>query len=325
MLVKRIHKRGATVTVEAHGEVLFAAVGPVGRWTNRFSNRVTAFTSAAAPSNKRPRWAHYGEPLKSTITSSTSYQPARLRVYSAVGSSAPYAAYVDQGTGVFGGGGPYPAKILPPWQPGSPSLYEATWRPGGPGGRLVSPVMIKGQRGQKFFAEGLAAGFRSMRMRSAQLPGEGGPKIAAATRTAPPSLLGRVLGPKASPAFIGQLALWRQWRDEAWADPKQGLGRGGGVGSRAHIVATNHAHIRPPRPPKQAGPTRAQIAAQYHKAIQKEREDLQAQASAQYTGRKVKVSARRKHNGVYAYEITVTLRNGALHTIWIPSDYQVAL
>lgn len=231
VLVRRIHNRGATVVVEAHGEVLFAPTGPVGRWQNMFSNRLTAAAERYAPANKRPRWAHYGKPLKTTFTSSTVYQPGRFKVYSAVGSTAPYAAFVDQGTGIYGGGGAYPAKILPPWQPGSASLYEATWRPNGPGHRKVAPVMISGQRGQFFFEKALAATFASMRMRAFQVPGDA--QLANAIKTAPASLTNFLGSSSGGAAFKAQLEEWRQWRDDAW-NRGEGLGRGNGVGSRAH-------------------------------------------------------------------------------------------
>ena len=175
-VVKRIRHKGATVTVEAHGEILFMPTGSVNNWLNRFSQRIEAKTIQAAPSNKRPRWAHYGRPLKDTIKRAYprfwGNGRDKMRVYAAVGSTAPHAYYVDQGTGVYAGNAPYEAKILPPWQQGSPSLYERTWRPGGVGTRRVSPVMIRGQRGQGFMDAGLRAAFRSMRMRSVQVPGE---------------------------------------------------------------------------------------------------------------------------------------------------------
>lgn len=329
MIVKKIRSRGATITVESHAEILFMPGGSVNTWANRFTGRIRSKTIQAAPSNKRPRWAHYGKPLKGTIVSA---RPRfwgngrdKQRVYAAVGSRALYAAFVDQGTGIHGGSGAYPAKILPPWQHGSPSLYEATWRPGGPMSRKVAPVMISGQEGQQFFAKGLAAAFRSMRMRSAVLPGDGGPKITDALSAMPTSLEGQVLGPTATPAFIGQLNEWRAWRDEAWSR-HEGLGRGRGVGSRAHAASVAAAQARPPRPakPPKPQPTRAQIIARYHKAIQKERTALLTQAQSKYVGKTVKVSPRRKHNGQYMFEVTVT-SNGRSVSFWVRSDYQVPL
>lgn len=327
-VVRRIQKRGASITVESHAEVLFMPGGSVNSWAARFTGRIKSRTIAAAPANKRPRWAHYGPPLKDTIISA---RPRfwgngvdKQRVYAAVGSTAPYALYVDQGTGVYGGSGPYPAKILPPWTWGGASLYESTWKPGGPGGKTVPQVMIRGQRGQQFFAKGLAAAFRSMRMRSFALPGEGGPKISEALSAVPTAITAKMHGTGATPAFIGQLGQWREWRDQAW-ERREGLGRGGGIGSRAHAQATAARTPRPPRPPKPQGPTRAQIMAQYQDAIRRERADLLAQAKDKYAGRQVTVSPRRKHNGGYAYQVTVTGSNGVPHTFWIKSDYQVGL
>jgi len=261
-LVRRIRRRGANVVVEAHGEVLFAATGDVGRWTNRFSQRVRAFTSQEAPTNKRPRWAHYGRPLKSTITASTTYQPGRMRVYSAVGSGAPHAWYVDQGTGVFNGSGPYPAKILPPWNRGEGSLYEHTWRPGGPGTRRVTRVWIKGQKGQGYFAAGLKRGFQSMRMRSFQVPGEGGPKISGALSALPSGMDNFRGNTPADGAFIAELETWRAWRDEAWTQHRE-LGRNGGQPrSRSKTPAGSKSTTKPnkpKRPPKPKGPKKSKL------------------------------------------------------------------
>lgn len=209
-LVKRIRRRGANMVVEAHGEVLFAATGDVGRWTNRFSQRARAFTSQEAPMNKRPRWGHYGKPLKSTFTASTTYQPVRMRVYSAVGSTAPHSAYVDQGTGVYAGNGPYEAKVIPPWRRGSASLYENTWIPPGSKSR-VKTVMIRGQKGQFFFDKGLSRAFQSMRMRAFQVPGDA--KITDALNSVPSQLENFLGNTQPDAAFRLSLAEWREWRD----------------------------------------------------------------------------------------------------------------
>lgn len=245
MLVRGFRKRhGAKGVVEAYGEVLFLPGGEVGRWQQRFSQRVRAFTAQAAPTNKRPRWAHYGPPLKTTFRASTKYQPGRMRVYSIVGSGAVYSAYVDQGTGIYSGRGPYEAKILPPWWRGSPSLYESTWevpRNAGvyPDGtpRIewgpVGPLLIKGQKGQHYFDEGLKRGFQSMRMRSFQLPAEGASKMTEALRSVPSTLEGAFLGPLSTPAFMAQLQEWRAWRDAAW-DAKKILGPAGGHNREVH-------------------------------------------------------------------------------------------
>jgi hypothetical protein len=212
-LVKVIRDRGANIVVEAHGEVLFAATGDVGRWTNRFSQRVRHFAAQEAPTNKRPRWAHYGKPLKSTMRASTKYRPTLMRVDSAVGSTAPHAYYVDQGTGVYAGNGPYTAKILPPWTQGGSSLYEHTWRPGGGRGR-VGRVLIKGQKGQGFLDAGVKQGFRVMRLAQSAYPDTA--KITDALSSLPVGLEDFLGNTPVTPAFVAQLNEWRQWRDTAW-------------------------------------------------------------------------------------------------------------
>jgi hypothetical protein len=214
VLIKTFHNRGSTIVVEAHGEVLFSAAGDVGRWTKQLTRAIKVATQANAPRNKRPRWTHYGKPLKQTFDADVRYVPSRMRVYGAVGSSALHAAFVDQGTGVFGGNGAYEAKILPPWRRGSPSLYEQGWSPNGSGER--SSVLIKGQPGQFFFDAGLAQGFAAMRILSFEAPLT--PKISEAVRSLPPGILsfldqGNTV---ANPLFKQQLAEWRSWRQAAF-------------------------------------------------------------------------------------------------------------
>lgn len=223
-LVKTLRKRGVKYTITAYGEVLFAPGAEIPRWTNRLKRRITKATRAEAPTNKRPRWDHYGVTLKKSITSSATVPDAgRMRVDFAVGSTAKHAIYVDQGTGIYGGGGPYLAKILPPYTRGGPSLYEHTWRPGGDGKR-VRPVLIKGQRGQHFFEKGLDAGLLSMRLRAGQLPGEGASNISRVLDTAPNLPLGFSGATEANGAFKAQLAEWRAWRDAEWGGRRR-LGR----------------------------------------------------------------------------------------------------
>lgn len=242
VLVRRIRSRGANIVVEANGEVLFAPTGEVGRWTNRFSHHVRSATQAEAPSNKRPRWAHYGRALRATFTSSTTYQPGRMRVYSAIGSTSPHAYYVDQGTGIYAGNGPYEAKILPPWHRGSPSLYEATWRPGGPGTRKVKPVVIKGQKGQFFFDRGLKRGFESMRVRSFQVPGEG--QITSALASIPSGLIDFIGNTVADGAFVAQLEQWRAWRDASWRGEHGAFGNEGVQRYRNDRIRSRAVRVR---------------------------------------------------------------------------------
>lgn len=191
--------------------------GAVHNWTNRFTGRIRSAVISEAPANKRPRWGHYGKPLKTTIVSARprfwSNGGDKQRIYAAVGSTAPHAYYVDQGTGVFAGKGPYKAKVLPPWLPVF-DLYEHTWRPNGPDGKRVKPVFIKGQKGQKFFEKGLARAFASMRMRSFQVPGE--PSITKALGAIPTGDKNFMGNTPADGAFVAQLQEWRALRDERW-------------------------------------------------------------------------------------------------------------
>lgn len=219
MLVRAIRAKGANVVVEIHGEALFAPGAMVPNWKRRLTARVRAATITAAPTNKRPRWGHYGKPLKSTFKASTRTRMTKGGgfVYSAIGSTAPHAYYVDQGTGIFNGSGPYKAKILPPWTRGEGSLYEHTWRPTGPGGKTVAPVWIKGQKPKNFFDKGLKRGMASMRMRSFQVPGEGVSGIRAGMNTFPEGLANFKGNTAADGSFLASLDQWREWRDAAWA------------------------------------------------------------------------------------------------------------
>jgi hypothetical protein len=216
-LVRRLHKRGATITVEAHGEVLFLPGTELSRWKNSFSHNIRLAAAAEAPVNKRPRWGHYGKPLKSTITAATTTRITQGGgfFYIAVGSTAPHAYYVDQGTGIYAGGGPYKAKILPPWSRGDSSLYEHTWIPGNPNnpnGRVRS-VFIKGQKGQFFFDKGLKRAFQKMRLPSVTVPVE---SLSGALSSFPTGLDNFSGNTPSNGAFIASLVQWRAWRDAAY-------------------------------------------------------------------------------------------------------------
>ena len=350
MLVRRLKTRGATMVVEAHGEVLFLPSGILGNWTRRFSARVREFAAQEAPSNKRPRWAHYGAPLKTTMTASTSYHPSRMRVYSAVGSKSPHALYVDQNTNVFAGNSPWAAAVLPPYQWGSASLYEATWKPGGADGRRqVAPVMIQGQQGQFFMDKAVNRGFRSMRLRSAQLPAEGASKMTGVLRSTPSELLtpfAQNAGTKA--AFKASLEEWRQWRDAAW-DAGEGLGRGGGVGSRAHArhvekaqaakskTGVKKAKAGTPATKKAKGITRPAVPAGEAKSTHKptpqeihnkqrieaqreEKATIKAFIANKFPGSQVKYDTMSLYNtnGRFHWVIVVTV-NGVPHKYDVPS------
>lgn len=261
MTIYQLRKRGAKGVLQANGELLFLPTGDVGRWKNRFSANAQKFTAAEAPSNKRPRWAHYGLPLKRTINrSSTRFVKTRAgaRLYSVVGSTAPYSAYVDQGTGIYNGGSPYRAKVLPPWRRGEGSLYEASWRPpsGGTAGAgdsvwsrpAVRPVYIAGQQGQFFFDAGLRRTFRAMRVRQSIAPIGGLPgQMSQALSSMPAGLEDGFSG--ATPvnsAFVAQLQEWRQWRDERFNSGRV-LGRDGGSRTAEGVRRRGTAERSPAR------------------------------------------------------------------------------
>lgn len=331
VLVQRIRKRGANIVVEANGEVLFAATGDVGRWTNRFSQRVRAFASADAPVNKRPRWGHYGKPLKSTMVASTTYQPIRMRVYAAVGSTSAHSAYVDQGTGVHVGHSAYPAKILPPWTRGGPSLYEHTWKPAGPGGKTVAPVMIRGQKGQFFFASGLKRGFQSMRMRSFQVPGDA--QISGAMSSFPDSLANFVGNTPADAAFVASLTEWRAWRDEAWA-AREELGRNHSRGVKRKDAVKARRNLAASRAASQArkqavlkAAAEAKAAREKARKAREEREHwtaltkekslarirAQKYANRDYTGVSLRTVYNAAHTQVIGFDLLYTDTSGVSH------------
>jgi hypothetical protein len=193
-------------------------------------------------------------------------------VYGAVGSTSNYAAFVDQGTGVYAGNAPYEAKILPPWKRLEPSLYESTWKPGA---KTVDPVMIKGQPGQFFFDKGLKRAFQSMRMRSFQVPGDA--QIAKALSELPPGLSNFVGATPSDAAFKASLDEWRSWRDAAWSRHEQ-LGRGAKGQKRSQVLA------------QQAAAARAQNRATANKTAAQRK----SAAEAEKTALRIKVERARK-------------------------------
>lgn len=226
MYAKTIRKRGATVVVEANAELMFLPSGQVGSWYRRFNDRILKFTIEATPvhnSAKRPLRPHPGPHLKETIVRGKTKAFLRAKgakLYSAIGSRSPYAVYVDQGTD------PFMAKILPPWSDGSPTLYEASWAPPRQRGTPLGPIRVSGQKARNYFATGLERGFRSMRMRSYQIPGERGVFASATqdiTTYGAEALPSR--GPEEQDAFKMRLREWRSWRDAAFYDYKRTFSR----------------------------------------------------------------------------------------------------
>lgn len=202
--------RGSAVIVNAFGQALFRPGTDVSNWNRRLSNIVTAQTRLAAPSHdyaKRPLRPHpWLKTLKETITSTsrTEITEGGGIFWTAVGSSAPYAAFVDQGTNGQA------AKILPPWSPGSPTLYDSAWvNPAT--GRPVGPKLVPGQRAREYFAAGLQRGFETMGLRSIEAPGSG------ETLTSFPETLAAEVTTSDQP-YAPSIAEWRRWREDAfWA------------------------------------------------------------------------------------------------------------
>lgn len=300
-VARTVRSRGSTIVVEANAEVLFTRGGPVGNWARTFSNRATRFTAAAAPGNSRPTWGHepaaHGRPLKTTFTSNTRYVPSMLRVFSAVGSSANYSAYVDQGTGVFNEASPWKAKVLPPTSQFGSDLYEHTWRPGG-GRQGVREVWIKGQKPQYFFAHGLDRAFKSMHMVTATVPGTA--RLGSNVTSFPDDLANFAGGATPSDsAFRASLAQWRAQRDAAW-NRGETLGR---PGSNAHTRETDRraaataARYQKNRARLQRNkPSPAQVRAANRERQRKFREQVAKAKGKSITRRKPQRQARKTYN-----------------------------
>lgn len=206
-VVKRLHGRGIrSGVVEAHGEVLFSHGAVVPRWTSQFTRAIKTGAEKRAPSNKRPRWSHYGDPLKKSFTATTKPDPARMMVHAAVGSRAHYSLFVDQGTKA------HMAKILPPWKAKGLPLYEHTqWIPGTRKQRGEIPV--DGQKAQNFFEYGLRFGFAKMRMVEGMSPESAVRSAVNQTTHSLPEFLGAT---PVDAAFKIQLEEWRQERTKAF-------------------------------------------------------------------------------------------------------------
>lgn len=224
-LVKKIRKRGGTnLIVTANAEILFNPNSEISRWNNSVSQRMRYAIGRHAPTNKRHRWSHNGVPLRKSIKAATDLKvlPGQGGMaYFAVGSNKPYALFVDQGTQSF------EAKILPPWRPGSPSLYEHTWKVPevadyDNSGRAiiqwneVGKIRVRGQRARNFFAAGLD---EVMRRDIGVEINELGKSIVGQTRTFPERLAQFVTtGYNGdNPAFMANLEQWRIWRDSAFS------------------------------------------------------------------------------------------------------------
>lgn len=245
-VVKTLHNRGANIVIAASAEVLFTPSGEIGGWARRFTNSARRYSSEAAPINKRPRWAHYGKPLKQTMRGTTQYRPGQLRVFSAVGSTAPHAYYVDQGTSDFN------AKILPPWTRGGASLYEHTWKPSYRS-QPLGKIRVSGQKGQHFFDKGLDRAFAQSHLLDTIVPGPG---MAAAELAMPEGIADFLGNTPWSVAFQSQLEEWREWRDRAYRGGKPF--RSGNAFDRRRQAQTRFSTPKPRRTVRTADERREQ-------------------------------------------------------------------
>lgn len=217
--VKVLRERGAKVVVEAHGEVLFAPGTELDRWKNRFSqvirnrvaDRAPRFNSSTKYPQRTYRPHRYPKHLDQTIRAATETKahPGGGVFFVAVGSIAPYAIYVDQGTGVYGGDGAYEAKILPPFTYKGHTFYER--RPGTP------PVMIKGQPGQFFFKNGLDDAFTTMRLPATEVPGNIASLSSQVGIEFPENLWGQG-NTSSGPTMDAKKELWRKWKREYYSN-----------------------------------------------------------------------------------------------------------
>ena len=60
-------KKDCVIAVEANALAIGLPSGDVGKWEASFREIVRDRASKAAPKNKRPRWDHYGAPLKQSL------------------------------------------------------------------------------------------------------------------------------------------------------------------------------------------------------------------------------------------------------------------
>lgn len=158
---------------------------------------------------KRPLRPHPGTHLKNSIETSkiqATLFPKGAVLYGAVASSKHYAYFVDQGTK------PFMAKVLPPWAPGSPTLFEHTWTPPG-SQRPVGKKLVRGQDAQLFFMHGL-----DDTMKGTKLTGTRAGLNMASTLASWPHGLEHTNGsttatPWRRASFIKRLQEWREWRD----------------------------------------------------------------------------------------------------------------
>lgn len=204
-----LHRRGATIAFEINAAVIGLPGGSVNRWTASLREIARDRAASHAPANKRPRWGHYGKPLKQSINRSrVKFQPRGkgFQLYATLGSTKHYARFVDQGTKA------HQAKIIPPWVAGGyPILWEHTWIPPGDV-RPIGTKTVKGIEAVEFFDKGVRDAFIAKRIRL------GGPKAqaVAAMKGASFPKPNSIGSTPVDGAFIAQLRIWREERRQAW-------------------------------------------------------------------------------------------------------------
>ena len=274
---KRIRGRNVSGYVVADATALFLPAGMVTNWHRVLSNSITRETKAAAPTNKRPNyWLHtQGPKLKQSITSTSSKpDPVNRVVTSAVGSRAPYALFVDQGTKS------QEAKVLPPW-PGRYAFFEHTWRPA-PNRPQVGRRLVQGQKAQYFFDEGMLRGMRRLGLSAVPRPGDGFGQGAMGATIANTEFI----APATGAAFRIQIQLWRAARAETWKRERKSYD----AARRRQIAEINRRN----KPAKPAAPAKPDLG--------KIRSQIEAGLKARGV-RLVPGSVRVKADGTYTYII----------------------
>ncbi len=210
-------KKDCVIAVEANALAIGLPSGDVGKWEASFREIVRDRASKAAPKNKRPRWDHYGAPLKQSLHKSRAKFHKRTRgfkLYSTVGSKLHYAAFVDQGTSA------HQASLLPPWPQRGYGYWEANPAKG------VDKITVSGQRGVGYMDAGIRAAFAYKRLKYV---GASRKVIAEGLTTTTALLPDFDGGTPNNPAFRAQREKWRAEagsrmakRTEIPKQPKQG-------------------------------------------------------------------------------------------------------
>lgn len=213
---RAVQGKGVRGFILVDGTGLMAPNADISRWKKRMQYRIVTNAAMLAPSHNyalRPLRPHPGGRLKDSFIASQEYRRTTGRgfyMYSGVGSTSPYSTYVDQGTQ------PYLAKILPPWNRNSPTLYEHTWQEH-PGDTPIGPVPVSGQKAQYFMQRALEKAMLSGGMRSVGVPDSSISNMLP-TGARDFEMFGGSGATVADFAFTTRLREWRSWRKEGWTN-----------------------------------------------------------------------------------------------------------